>query len=179
MKSNTKLHLLKLITASLFTAIIAVLSQISIITPVGIPITFQVFAIALCGYILGVKWGFGSVLAYILLGIVGLPVFSGFKGGIGVLFELTGGYIIGFIPLVLFCGLAKHFKRKFVAVAISFIGLFLCHAIGIVVLSLISNTPLVSALVSIYVPLTVKDIIFQSIAYFLATYINKKTNFLP
>ena len=96
--------------AALFTGILAVISQVYI--PFSLPLTFQIFAVALCGYTLGAKWGTASMLVYIILGAIGLPVFSGFKGGFGVLFEITGGFIIGFIPLVFFCGLATKTNKK-------------------------------------------------------------------
>ena len=77
MKENAKKRTLRLITAALFTAITAVLSQTAIPTPFDVPLTLQTFAVALCGYVLGVKWGLASTAAYILLGTVGVPVFSG------------------------------------------------------------------------------------------------------
>ena len=57
MKENAKKRTLRLITAALFTAITAVLSQTAIPTPFDVPLTLQTFAVALCGYVLGVKWG--------------------------------------------------------------------------------------------------------------------------
>lgn len=81
---------------ALCTALIAVCAWISI--PIGdIPITLQTFGVfaALC--ILGGRNGTISILVYILLGAVGLPVFAGFSGGIGILMGVTGGYIVGFL----------------------------------------------------------------------------------
>ena len=104
MKENAKKRTLRLITAALFTAITAVLSQTAIPTPFDVPLTLQTFAVALCGYVLGVKWGLASIAAYILLGTVGVPVFSGFRGGVQVLFGATGGFIFGFLFLTGLCG---------------------------------------------------------------------------
>ncbi|MDK2911062.1 MAG: biotin transport system substrate-specific component [Methanolobus sp.] len=88
----------KMAIASLFTAMIAVGAFIRIpvlISPV--PITLQVLFIFLAGAMLGARWGSMSVMIYLLLGIIGLPVFSGGSSGIGVLLGPTGGYLIGFV----------------------------------------------------------------------------------
>ena len=92
-----KKRILNITFAALFTAITAALSQAAIPTPFGVPLTLQTFAVALCGYVLGIKWGLASIITYILLGVFGVPVFSGFKGGAQVLFGATGGFIFGFL----------------------------------------------------------------------------------
>lgn len=90
-----KFTLKELILTAEFAAIISVLSQFTI--PLGlIPLTGQTFAIGLAATFLGKKLGTTSVLLYLLLGLIGLPVFAGMSGGIGVLFGPTGGYLIGF-----------------------------------------------------------------------------------
>ncbi len=145
-----------LVFAALFTGLTAVISQIYI--PFGVPLTFQVFGIALCGYTLGAKWGTASVAVYILLGCLGLPVFSGFKGGFSVLFEMTGGFILGFLPLVFFCGAVRK-KRKAVKFAVSFIGLLICHLWGIIQFSLITQSGMLVSLLTVSLPYIVKDIL--------------------
>jgi biotin transport system substrate-specific component len=86
----------ELILAAEFAAIIAVLSQFTI--PLGlIPLTGQTFAIGLAATILGKRNSTLAVFIYLLLGLIGLPVFAGMSSGIGVLFGPTGGYLIGFI----------------------------------------------------------------------------------
>ncbi|MGN1148624.1 MAG: biotin transporter BioY [Lachnospiraceae bacterium] len=89
----------------LMTAIICILSPFSIYLTVSpVPITLGLMAIYFTVTILGMKKGTLSVLIYILLGLVGLPVFSGFTGGPGKLFGPTGGYIIGYIFSALIIG---------------------------------------------------------------------------
>lgn len=83
------------VLVSIFSAIIAVSSFITIPSP--IPFTLQTLAIFSALTILGGKRGVLSVILYIFLGIIGLPVFSGFSGGLGALTGATGGYIFGFI----------------------------------------------------------------------------------
>lgn len=85
-------------------AIIAVLAQITIPIPL-VPITGQTLAIGLIVTILGTRYGAISVLLYVLLGAVGLPVFTNFSGGLSVLVGPTGGYIVGFIIQALVMGI--------------------------------------------------------------------------
>ena len=80
---------------AVFAVLIAVCSWISI--PTTVPFTLQTFAVFLTVGVLGGKRGSLAVLVYILLGCVGVPVFAGFSGGIGVLAGQTGGYIVGFL----------------------------------------------------------------------------------
>ncbi len=79
----------------LFVGLMAICSWISI--PTAIPFTMQTFAIFLAVMILGGKRGTLAIVVYLLLGLVGVPVFAGFSAGPGVLFGTTGGYLIGFV----------------------------------------------------------------------------------
>ena len=141
---NTKLT--DMILIGLFAALIAVCAQIQI--PAAVPFTLQTFAIFLAVGLLGGKRGTVSVVIYILLGMVGLPVFAGFKGGIAALLGTTGGYIIGFIfsallmwalekPVSSLFGKEtgadskKNIFRKMAGPAISMIlGLIVCYIFG-------------------------------------------------
>ena len=114
-------------------ALIAVCSWISI--PIGeVPITLQTFAVFLTVGLLGGKLGSISVLVYVLLGAVGVPVFAGFRGGIGVILGTTGGYIVGFICSALVIWLIEHIfgKKPLVSIIAMIIGLAVCYAIGTV-----------------------------------------------
>ena len=84
---------------SVCAALTAVCAWISI--PAPIAFTLQTFGVFFALYLLGGKRGFLSVLVYVLLGCVGLPVFSGFRGGLGVLLGPSGGFIIGFLASAL------------------------------------------------------------------------------
>lgn len=115
---------------ALFAAIIAVCSQIQI--PMTVPFTMQTFAVFSALAILGGKNGIISILIYIALGAIGIPVFAGFSGGIGVLFGTTGGYIIGFLFTGLIYWLLTHFfetKLPIMIVALA-LGLIVCYAFG-------------------------------------------------
>ena len=71
-----------------------------------IPLSLASFAVYLAGAVLGAKRGTLSVAIYLLLGLVGLPVFSGFQGGVQRLVGVTGGYLVGYLPCALITGLA-------------------------------------------------------------------------
>ena len=117
-----------MVFTALFAALICVAAPFSI--QVGpIPITLATFAIYLTGAIIGGKRGMVAVAVYILIGAVGLPVFSGFRGGFGALFGPTGGYIIGYIPLVLITGIfAEMNSKKISRAVVTVIGMILATA---------------------------------------------------
>lgn len=125
-----KIAISDIIYIALFSALIAICSWISI--PLAIPITMQTFAVFVTAGLLGARRGTMSVLLYILLGAVGLPVFSGFTGGFGILLGNTGGYIIGFIFTSLIIGLiADRMEKKVPVMIIAMIlGLLVCYAFG-------------------------------------------------
>ena len=85
---------------SLLGALIVACAFISI-PFLSIPVTMQLFGIYFALFTLGGRAGSASVVLYVAIGVLGLPVFSGFSGGIGRLFDATGGFIIGFILLAL------------------------------------------------------------------------------
>lgn len=118
---------------ALFTALLAICSWISI--PLTVPITLQTFAVFAAILLLGTKCSFTAILAWILLGMAGVPVFSGFKGGIGVLAGVTGGYIVGFLicPFIAL-GVCKLFGKLEDSVPVKalacVIALIVCYAFG-------------------------------------------------
>ena len=81
-----------MVLCSLLAALTAICAWIAIPLP-GISFTMQTFAVLLTLGLLGGRWGSISILLYLLLGIVGLPVFSGFRGGAAALLDLTGGFL--------------------------------------------------------------------------------------
>lgn len=92
----------------IFSAMIAVLSQISIPMPYGVPMTLQTFIVPLAGIILGAKKGTISTLVYVMLGMIGVPVFAGFVGGLGIVFGKTGGFILTFPLMALAAGIGAE-----------------------------------------------------------------------
>lgn len=159
----------------MFTAIISVLSIMTIPTPWGVPFTLQTFAIALAGFVLGKKYGVLSVALYVLIGLIGVPVYAGMKAGPGVLFGATGGYLFGFIPMAFFCGLAMDYARKSNkaaaicgAAAFSLLGLACCHVLGSIQLKAVIDSSLAYAFSVGSLPYLAKDILFVVGAYVVA-----------
>ncbi|WP_022768840.1 biotin transporter BioY [Butyrivibrio sp. NC2007] len=129
-KARDNSKVLDLVYIAIGAALIAICSWISI--PTAVPFTLQTFAVFFVLLALGGERGTLATLVYVLLGAVGVPVFAGFSGGIGVLLGNTGGYIIGF----LFTGLiyilfTKFFKKNIVMKVVALvIGLAVCYAFG-------------------------------------------------
>jgi len=101
-------------------------------TPV--PITGQTFGVLLTGALLGSRYGTLVVIAYVVQGLTGLPVFAGLKGGIAVSFGPTGGYILGFIPAAFVVGwlLEKGWYKNLVLTIIAFaLGNVTIYAFGL------------------------------------------------
>lgn len=169
MTNNTKSYIRDITLIALFVAVICILAQISI--PISlIPITFQSFAIALCGYILGAKKSLVATIVYLLLGAIGAPVFASFRGGFHILLSYTGGFLWGFIPYALLCGISKN---KRLAIPFGILGVLVCHIIGTIQYSLVSNSNIWQGFIVASLPFIFKDIILVIIAYFIAKRINK------
>lgn len=111
---NQKIRTKQMVLIALMTAVTCVLGPLSIPLPFSpVPISLTNFAIFLAIFVLGMKSGTISFIIYLLLGAIGVPVFSSFRGGLQVLAGPTGGYLIGFIFLALIMGFAlEHFDRK-------------------------------------------------------------------
>ena len=166
--------LLNMVFTAMFTAIIAVCSMISI--PVGeVPITLQTFAVCIAAALLGRKRGTLSVLIYILLGAVGVPVFSGMTGGIGVLAGPTGGYIIGFLPAAVIIGsAAERFERKALPLAAAMIiGVLVCYAFGTVWFMVVMKWGIVETLAACVLPFIIPDAIKIALAVLLSNRLSK------
>ena len=117
--------------AGLFAALLVICAWISL--PLGsLRVTLQTFGIFLALLTLGGKWGSVSILVYIGLGIIGLPVFSGFQGGLGVLAGPTGGCIVGFILTGLLYWLAEMLLpvNKYTKIALLALGMLICYLTG-------------------------------------------------
>lgn len=162
-----------IIFCALFVAVIAVCAQIMIPTPF-FPITMQTFGIALCGYTLGAKKSSFSVLGYILLGILGMPIFSGFCGGFHHITDPGGGFVIGFLPLAIFCGMAYSFNGKLKKILIGILGAAVMYCIGIAYFCLITGTEILSLTVLIFLAIFLKDIIAIAIAFYISEIIKKR-----
>lgn len=105
-------------------ALVAVCAWINIPGPV--PYTLQTFAVCMAAGLLGSKKSAVSVLVYIIIGAVGLPVFSGGRSGIGTLLGETGGYIVGFLPMAWTLGKVYEKNRRSILIHMGGMALGLC-----------------------------------------------------
>jgi len=169
MKKNT----VSLIFCALFTAIISVCAQILIPTPF-FPITLQTFGIALCGYTLGVKNSSLSVLAYIILGVLGAPIFSGFCGGFHHLTDPGGGFVVGFLPLTIFCGLSIKPHNTFKKLLLGVVGVIIMYAFGIAYFFVATGVNALIPTILIFVATFIKDILCLIPAFYIAGIIRKR-----
>ena len=130
-KSVKKFKILDMVYIAIGAVLITICSWINI--PTAVPFTLQTFAVFFILMLLGGERGTISILIYILLGAVGVPVFAGFSGGIGILFGNTGGYILGFIFIgLIYILFTRVFKKKsvFISIAAFVIGLAICYVFG-------------------------------------------------
>ena len=132
LNNKDRLKLKDYILISLSTALLAVCSYITV--PGAVPFTMQTFGLFLILHVLGGKRSFISVMIYILLGTIGVPVFSGFRQGPGVIFGTTGGYIIGFILIciIYWIGIRIFGSKMTVKMILQLAGLIICYLFGTV-----------------------------------------------
>jgi biotin transport system substrate-specific component len=142
-----------LILCGVFAALTSICAVIAIPLPFSpVPVSLGTLAAFLAGGILGAKFGAVSQIVYILLGTAGLPVFAGFRAGVGVLAGPTGGYIVGYIAIAcvvgLLCGRLKGSGIRAGAVlALSMVlGTLACYALGTAWFMYVTNTPLLASL---------------------------------
>lgn len=161
-----------MVYTAMFAVLLAICSWISI--PTAVPFTLQTFGIFITISLLGGKRGTAAMLVWMLLGAVGIPVFSGFKGGLGVLLGTTGGYIIGF----LFMGLLYWAMIKFlgntnlVRITSMVLGLAVCYTFGTIWFILIyahttGPISLMTALSWCVIPFIIPDLIKLFLAFML------------
>ncbi|MDE6832982.1 MAG: biotin transporter BioY [Ruminococcus sp.] len=171
--SKRKLSTREMVIIAMFSAIIAVCSWISV--PTTIPFTLQTFGVFATMSILGGRKGFFSILVYVLLGAVGMPVFSGFSAGISALTSYSGGYIWGFIflALVYWCA-EKFFSKKFIVQVISLIiGMAVCYICGTLWFMHITKSTFIYGLSACVVPYLLFDALKMILALMISERVKK------
>lgn len=154
-KTRTILNVRHLTLVGLMTAVICVLGPLAIPLPVSpVPISLGTLGIYLAVSVLGMKLGTLSVVTYILLGLMGVPVFVSFSAGPGKLFGPTGGYILGYVFLALICGaFVERFLHRPVPCFLGMIlGTGICYAFGTVWLMFQMDLTFLQALLTCVVP---------------------------
>ena len=166
-----KINIRQMTLISLFAALTAVGAFISIpLYPV--PLTLQTLFTLLAAMTLGSVMGASSQIIYVLLGIIGLPVFAGFKGGIGILFGPTGGFLFGFIISAYVIGRIIELKKEknfFYYLLAGLIGTLIIYIAGIAQLSLVTGIGVKKAITVGMFPFLPGDILKVIAASFIAS----------
>ncbi|MEA1939404.1 MAG: biotin transporter BioY [Candidatus Caldatribacteriota bacterium] len=165
-----KINIRQMTLISLFAALTAVGAFISIpLYP--IPLSLQTLFTLLAAMTLGSLSGVASQIIYVLLGVIGLPVFAGFKAGIGILFGPTGGFLFGFIICAYVVGKIvelKNEKNIFYYFLAGIIGTIILYIIGITQLSLVTGIGIKKAIAVGMLPFLPGDILKIIAASFIA-----------
>ena len=158
---------------ALFAVLMAVCSWISV--PTAVPFTMQTFAVFLAFCLLGGRRAALAILVYLLMGAVGLPVFSNFTGGLGCLLNVTGGYLVGFLLCALLMWLmetllGRGIRAKIASMAV---GLLACYAFGtawfmVVYARTTAAIGVGAALLMCVVPYIIPDLVKLSLALLLS-----------
>lgn len=158
-----------MVRAAVFAALMAVCAWISI--PVlDVAYTMQTFAVFLTLGLLGGKWGTVSILIYLLLGMIGLPVFSGFQGGFGALLGITGGYIWGFLGAgLVYWGFEKLCKPF--GIVLAMLCCYLCGSIWFAFYA--GSAGFAAAVVKCVIPYLIPDAVKLTLAYALSKRLQK------
>ena len=167
----SKINIRQMTLISLFAALTAVGAFISIpLYPV--PLTLQTLFTLLAAMTLGGVMGASSQIIYVLLGIIGLPVFAGFKAGIGILFGPTGGFLFGFIISAYVIGKIIELKKEkniFYYFLAGIIGTIIIYIIGVTQLSFVTGMGLKRAVAVGMFPFLLGDILKIIAASFIAS----------
>lgn len=159
---------------ALFAAVLAVASWISIPLPfTPIPVNLATLAVTLAGALLGWRNGTFSVLIYILLGAVGVPVFAGFTGGLGHIAGPTGGYILGYITSAFICGvIMQNFYENgrwwMIAIA-ALLGTASCYILGTIWFIILTGNTLAASLSMCVIPFLPGDAFKIAASVFVVT----------
>ena len=166
-----------LVLTALIAALLCVTGPLTIPLPISpVPVTLLNFVLCISIYLTGWKQAFISTVLYLLLGLVGLPVFASFKGGLSVLAGPTGGYLIGYLFFVLVSGIliTKFPQKKAWQIASFAIGFLVLYAFGSIWLSIQMNIDFTKSLLIGAVPYLPGDIVKVILAIILGPYLKSR-----
>ena len=153
-----KMTTFELAACAMFAALTAVLSQVAV--PIGpVPINLATFSVFLSGGVLGAAGGLVSQGVFVLLGAAGLPVYSGFKGGLGVLAGPTGGYLAGYLAAAWLTGvLSRRLGRRPQMLALSMaLSMAVCYFLGTAWFMIVTKRELWESLTLCVFPFLIGD----------------------
>lgn len=157
----------QMVSAAIFAAVLAVLSQI--VLPIGpVPFNLAVLGAYLSGCLMSPIWAVGSVGVYLLMGLIGIPVFAGFSGGPAVFFGPTGGYLAGYLFIALCTSFAVHRSGKISRIFPAMIaGLAICYLLGTGWFMLVTGSGLGESLMLCVIPFILPDLCKAVVALIL------------
>lgn len=173
---SRRYELIDLIYAALFAAVTAVLGLISIPLPISpVPVTGQTLAIMLAGSILTVRQAAFSMLTFLLIGAVGVPVFAGATGGIGIIVGPMGGYLIGFLAGAVAIALLKGQTNTLWRLAVANLtgGMAVVYVLGVFWLNLVTGMGLQKAIMVGVLPFIPGDLFKVLAATFIGAAVNR------
>ena len=147
----------------IFAALTAIMAQISIPMPLGVDMTMQTFAISLTAVVLGAKRSAVCAFIYVLIGAFGMPVFSRFSGGIGVIFGTTGGFLLSFPLMAWIIGFGAQKNNNFFLIVSYIIGTAVNFIMGMLIFSLVSGSSMSAAFAACVLPF-IPTTIIKSVA---------------
>lgn len=150
---------------AVMTAVLCVLAPLSI--PIGpVPISLTNFVLAVTIYVLGTKKAMVSYFIYLLIGLIGIPVFSGFSGGPQKLFGPTGGYLIGFISFILIAGIVidRMYTKRVISFIALAVGTAVLYAFGTAWLAFSAHLTFGAALAAGVIPFIAEDAVKMAAA---------------
>ena len=150
---------------AIFVAVIAVLAQISIPMPLGVPLTLQTFGVALAGIVLGAKKGAAAALVYLLLGAVGAPVFTQFGAGFHRIIGPWGGFALSFPLMAFVTGLGADSGKKFLLAISLAAGAVITLSMGMVQFAFVSGVGFPEAFFAAFAPFIIADAIKMAMAF--------------
>lgn len=165
----------QLAVIGVMTAVTCILAPLSL--PIGpVPISLTNLAIYFALYVLGVKFGCISYLVYLLIGFIGVPVFSGFTSGPGKLLGPTGGYLIGFIPMAVIGGILidKFISNRIICLLGMIGGTIVAYAFGTAWLAYQAHLDWKAALMAGVIPFIPGDLAKMILAMIAGPQIRKQ-----
>ena len=159
---------------AVMTAVICILGPLSI--PIGpVPISLTNLALYLTIYILGTRRSVIACGLYLLIGLVGIPVFSGFTGGPAKLAGPTGGYIIGFIIMAVIAGLViDNCHKSWIQFVGMIVGTIICYLFGTIWFCIVADYTFKAALAVCVIPFIPADLVKMIIAMIIGPMIKKR-----
>lgn len=176
---NSRYSIQNLCSIAILTAVTAVMAQISIPMPIGVPLTMQTFAVTLAAIILGARNGMISMIIYVLLGAVGVPVFANFGGGLHYIVGPTGGFLLSFPIMAWLIGWGtEHKKKKGTFTVMLILGTAVNFIAGAIYFSFVMESSVSIAFTTCVIPFIPVAVLKAAGAAVLGIKLRKRLNFV-